>query len=104
MVCKKTLARSAGPENKFISIGDDPFFDRLIRNIYMNRPAREAIAKPDPDRTYRRPVIGFEVEKTAGLLGEQIKTVIHRKIGLVTRYARPVDLWRTIQFLFGYSI
>src|SRR5690348_11881226 len=67
----------------------------------MERPACEAIAKPDTERAAARLVILFMDDETEGLLGEGAEGLVHGEIAFITGQAGDPDLRGAGGFQFG---
>ena len=89
MVRQITLARARRSEDKFITIRDGAALHRKIRNVQMNRNARQAVGHLDSEGRERRAVVGLLVEKTERLIEEGVKTLLGGKVGLVAGNRRP---------------
>ena len=85
-IYKKRFARPARPDEEFIRISANSPAHRFVRNIQMNRFARQPIDYLDAERAGRIPVIGFFSKKTQGLLGERKKTFLARTVPGISGY------------------
>ena len=84
MVYKKRFSRTARPDNEFIHVpANTPAFG-FIRNIQMNRFARQPVGYLDAESTERIPVVGFLGKKAKRLFCERIKTFFARTIPGIT--------------------
>ena len=89
MVRQITLARARRPEDKFIPIRDDAALHRKVRDVQMERYARQAVGHLDSEGRERRAVVGLLVEKAEGLIEKGVETLLGGEVGLVAGNRRP---------------
>ena len=85
-IYKKRFARPARPDEEFIRITANSPAHRFVRNIQMNRFARQPIDHLDAERTCRIAVIGFPGEKTKALFRKRKKTFLARTVPGISGY------------------
>ena len=89
MVRQITLARARRAEDKFIPIRDDAALHRKVRDVQMERYARQAVGHLDSEGRERRAVVGLLVEKAEGLIEKGVETLLGREVCLVAGNRRP---------------